>query len=58
MTNKPGKVPFSIIVVILAGPYSLRRHQRGFFPVTLESFELSNSLIGVILSFEVASVVV
>lgn len=60
MTSKPGKVPFSIIVVILAAAMAevCAGINAVLFPVTLESFELSNSLIGVILSVEVASVVV
>ncbi|HMM59339.1 MAG TPA: MFS transporter [Candidatus Rifleibacterium sp.] len=60
MTSEPGKVPFSIIVVILAAAMAevCAGINAVLFPVTLESFELSNSLIGVILSVEVASVVV
>jgi len=58
--SKPGKVPFSIIVVILAAAMAevCAGINAVLFPVTLESFDLSNSLIGVILSVEVASVVV
>ena len=60
MTSKPGKVPFSIIVVIMAAAMAevCAGINAVLFPVTLESFELSNSLIGVILSVEVASVVI
>lgn len=60
MISKPGKVPFSIIVVILAAAMAevCAGINAVLFPVTLESFDLSNSLIGVILSVEVASVVV
>ncbi|MDN5278669.1 MAG: hypothetical protein PWR01_2634 [Clostridiales bacterium] len=59
MTEQKGKIPFGVMLVILtaataeicAGINSV------LFPVTLESFGLSNSFIGIILSVEVLSVV-
>lgn len=54
------RVPLSIILVIAAAAIAeiCAGLNSALFPVTLESFGLSNSLIGMILSVEVLSVVV
>ncbi len=59
MTTQPGKIPPAILVVILAAATAevCAGLNAVLFPVTLESFGLSNSLIGLILSVEVAAVV-
>ncbi len=55
-----GRIPTSIIIVIIAAATAeiCSGLNSVLFPVTLESFGLSNSLIGFILSVEVAAVVV
>jgi hypothetical protein len=59
MTESKARVPFSIILVIIAAATAevCAGLNSVLFPVTLESFGLSNSLIGFILSVEVLSVV-
>ena len=59
MSTKQGKIPFGVIMVILAAATAeiCAGLNSVLFPVTLESFGLSNSLIGIILSVEVLSVV-
>lgn len=59
MTATKGKIPFGVLMVILAAATAeiCAGLNSVLFPVTLESFGLSNSLIGVILSVEVLSVV-
>lgn len=59
MTILNGKIPPSILIVILAAATGeiCAGINSVLFPVTLESFGLSNSLIGLILSVEVAAVV-
>ena len=57
--SSPKKIPFSILLVIAAAATAevCAGLNSVLFPVTLESFGLSNSLIGIILSVEVLSVV-
>ena len=59
MTLLKGKIPPSILIVIIAAATGeiCAGINSVLFPVTLESFGLSNSLIGLILSVEVAAVV-
>lgn len=59
MSTQSGRIPFSIIIVILAAATAevCAGINSVLFPVTLESFGLSNTLIGFILSVEVAAVV-
>ncbi|MDD3147571.1 MAG: MFS transporter [Candidatus Riflebacteria bacterium] len=59
MTTPQGKVPPAIMVVIIAAATAeiCAGINSVLFPVTLESFGLSNSFIGLILSVEVAAVV-
>lgn len=54
-----GKIPASVLIVILAAATAeiCAGLNSALFPVTLESFGLSNSFIGLILSVEVLSVV-
>ncbi|HNX74910.1 MAG TPA: MFS transporter [Candidatus Rifleibacterium sp.] len=59
MTLLQGKIPLSIMIVIVAAATGeiCAGINSVLFPVTLESFGLSNSMIGLILSVEVAAVV-